>query len=172
MDPLPSGFLRLLQLSQYGANTLIITVGVLAGRLLSDSLVAFGFARIRFIPGSHLWPLHFNDLEKQIDEHVLGYPMQEFPGRYELHAGKGDVIAFQTRIWHSSWGGGANRRQMAWMMPTAPRMQWEIDSIANFNKWYSEKWSKKTGRRISDRLFETADPRRMKKIQLLKDLGA
>lgn len=134
--------------------------------------VAPGKGCLSFIPGSHLWPLHFNDLEKQIDEHVLGYPMQEFPGRYELHAGKGDVIAFQTRIWHSSWGGGANRRQMAWMMRTAPRMQWEIDSIANFNKSYSEKWSKTTGRLISDRLFETADPRRMKKIQLLKDLGA
>ena len=134
--------------------------------------VAPGKGCLSFIPGSHLWPLHFNDLEKQIDEHVLGYPMQEFPGRYELHAGKGDVIAFQTRIWHSSWGGGANRRQMAWMMRTAPRMQWEIDSIAQFNKSYSEKWSKNTGRLISDRLFETADPRRMKKIQLLKDLGA
>lgn len=133
--------------------------------------VAPGKGCLSFIPGSHLWPLHFNDLEKQIDEQVLGYPTQEFPGRYDLPAGKGDVIAFQTRIWHSSWGGGANRRQMAWMMRTAPRMQWEIDSIANFNKWYSEKWSKRTGRLISDRLFETADPRRMKKIQLLKDLG-
>lgn len=35
--------------AQYGANTMIITLGVLAGRLLSASLVAFGFARIRFI---------------------------------------------------------------------------------------------------------------------------
>ena len=33
---------------RYGANTMIITLGVLFGRLLSASLVAFGFARIRF----------------------------------------------------------------------------------------------------------------------------
>jgi ABC-type glycerol-3-phosphate transport system permease component len=33
---------------RYGANTMIITLGVLVGRLLSASLVAFGFARIRF----------------------------------------------------------------------------------------------------------------------------
>lgn len=111
-------------------------------------------------------------MEKQIDEQLLGYPAQEFPGRFDLAAGKGDVIAFQTSIWHSSWGGGANRRQMAWMMRTAPRMQWEIDRIAGFNRSYSEMWSKETGRLVSDRLYETADPRRMRKIQLLKELGA
>jgi ectoine hydroxylase-related dioxygenase (phytanoyl-CoA dioxygenase family) len=133
--------------------------------------VAPGKGCLSFIPGSHLWPLHFNDLAKQIDEHVLGYPMREFPGRYDLPAEKGDVIVFQTRIWHSSWGGGANRRQMAWMMRTAPRMQWEIDRIVEFNKRFAQMWSQKTGRLVSDRLFETADPRRMKKIQLLKDLG-
>ena len=58
------------------------------------------------------------------------------------------------------------------MMRTAPRMQWETDRIAEFLKWYSAKWSRKTGRLVTDRLFETADERRMKKIQLLKDLGA
>ena len=70
---------------------MIITLGVLAGRLLSASLVAFGFARIRFIGRDVIFIL------------VLG----------------------------------------TMMVPL-----------------------------ISDRLFETADPRRMKKIQLLKDLGA
>ena len=134
--------------------------------------VAPGKGCLSFIPGSHLWPLHYNDLEEKIEERVLGYPMQEFPGRYDLPAGKGDVIVFHTRIWHSSWGGGANRRQMAWMMRTAPRMQWEIDRIAGFLEGYAQKWSKKSGRLISDRLFETADEQRMKKIQLLKDLGA
>ena len=80
--------------------------------------VALSKGCLSFIPGSHLWPLHYTEIEKQIDERALGYPMQEFPGRYELPTQKGDVIAFNTRIWHSSWGGGANRRQMAWMMRT------------------------------------------------------
>ena len=126
---------------------------------------------LSFIPGSHLWPRHFRDLEKQPDENVLGYSTREVPGRYDVPAEKGDIIAFQTRIWHSSWGGGADRRQMAWMMRTAPRMQSEIDLIAEFNKGYAAQYSPKTGRLVSDRLFETADPRRMKKIQHLKDLG-
>ena len=133
--------------------------------------VAPGKGCLSFIPGSHLWPLHYTELEKGIDEFALGYPMREFPGRYELLTEKGDVIAFNTRIWHSSWGGGANRRQMAWMMRTKPRMAWEIERIVTFNKSYAKMWAPDTGRLVSDRFFETAGPNRMKKIQLLKELG-
>ena len=42
-------FVDYFSFAQYGTNTMIITLGVLVGRLLSASLVAFGFARIRFI---------------------------------------------------------------------------------------------------------------------------
>jgi ABC-type glycerol-3-phosphate transport system permease component len=42
-------FVDYFNFAQYGSNTMVITLGVLAGRLLSASLVAFGFARIRFI---------------------------------------------------------------------------------------------------------------------------
>ncbi len=42
-------FVDYFNFAQYGSNTMIITLGVLVGRLLSASLVAFGFARIRFI---------------------------------------------------------------------------------------------------------------------------
>ncbi len=41
-------FVDYFNFAQYGSNTMIITLGVLVGRLLSASLVAFGFARIRF----------------------------------------------------------------------------------------------------------------------------
>ncbi len=133
--------------------------------------VAPGKGCMSFIPGSHFWPLHLTDLEKPIDERVLGYPISELPGRYDLPAEKGDVIVFHSRIWHSSWGGGTNRRQMAWMMRTRPRLNWEIERIVDFNKSYAEMWAPATGRLVTDRLFETANPRRMKKIQLLKDLG-
>ena len=57
------------------------------------------------------------------------------------------------------------------MMRTRPRLNWEIERIVDFNKSYAEMWAPATGRLVTDRLFETANPRRMKKIQLLKDLG-
>ena len=81
------------------------------------------------------------------------------------------MIAFNTRIWHSSWGGSPNRRQMAWMMRTAPREAWEYERIAQFNKEYARRLSPQTGRLISDRFFATANPQRMKKIAVLKNLG-
>ena len=60
---------------------------------------------------------------------------------------------------------------MAWMMRTYPRMDWEIERIVSLNKSQGKQWSPKTGRLFTDQLFETADTRRMKKIQLMKTLG-
>jgi len=133
--------------------------------------VALGKGCISFLPGSHHWPLENNEFGKGIDEDVLGYTAPAVPGRYDLASAKGDVIAFNTRIWHSSWGGGDNRRQMAWMMRTAPREAWELDNIAEFNKGYAQRWAPHTGRLISDHFFATADARRMKKIKVLQELG-
>jgi hypothetical protein len=50
-------------------------------------------------------------------------------------------------------------------------MAWEIERIVTFNKSYAKMWAPETGRLVSDRFFETAGPNRMKKIQLLKELG-
>src|SRR5262249_19846409 len=94
--------------------------------------VAPGKGCLSVLPGSHHWPVHCIDLEKGVDERdrsggLLGHPPSEFPGRYDVPTRRGDVIAFNTRIWHSSWGGGANRRQMAWMLATRPHWQCEIE---------------------------------------------
>ena len=58
-----------------------------------------------------------------------------------------------------------NRRRRAGHDPVSGHYR-----IAGFLEGYAQKWSKKSGRLISDRLFETADEQRMKKIQFLKDL--
>jgi multiple sugar transport system permease protein len=47
---------------QYGLNTLTITLSVLVGRVLSASLVAFGFARVRFVGRSFLFMLVLSTL--------------------------------------------------------------------------------------------------------------
>jgi len=47
---------------RYGLNTLTITLGVLVGRLLSASLVAFGFARVRFFGRDALFILVLSTL--------------------------------------------------------------------------------------------------------------
>jgi multiple sugar transport system permease protein len=47
---------------QYGLNTLTITLSVLVGRVLSASLVAFGFARVRFVGRNVLFMLVLSTL--------------------------------------------------------------------------------------------------------------
>jgi multiple sugar transport system permease protein len=47
---------------QYGINTLVITGGVLIGRLVSASMVAYGFARIRFFGRNVLFLLVLSGL--------------------------------------------------------------------------------------------------------------
>ena len=70
---------------------------------------------LRFIPGSHREPLH-SDLKKIVlkesNEGVIdeaGLQVDEVPA-YVTRSQPGDVIAFDNRTWHASWGGRGDRR--------------------------------------------------------------
>lgn len=70
---------------------------------------------IRFIPGSHKAPLH-TDIRRLsikesnkgvVDQHGLN--VDEMPA-FVASSIPGDVIAFDNRVWHASWGGGQERK--------------------------------------------------------------
>ena len=70
---------------------------------------------LRFIPGSHKEPLH-SDIRKiglkESNKGIIdkeGLDIDEMPG-YAARSQPGDVIAFDNRVWHASWGGGLDRR--------------------------------------------------------------
>ena len=70
---------------------------------------------LRFIPGSHKEPLH-SDIKKitlkESSEGIIdegGLDVDEMPA-YVARSQPGDVIAFDNRTWHASWGGGDDRR--------------------------------------------------------------
>ena len=119
------------------------------------------------IPGSHLWPLSAKLLAKDIDDRPLGYPMADLPGRYDLDTRLGDLIVFSTRLWHASWGGGQRRRQMAWMMQTAPADKAQFDRLVRGYRGMADEWSPHTGRLVSDRFLQNDDPIRKNKIRTL-----
>lgn len=69
---------------------------------------------LRFIPGSHKEPLH-SDLRKiglkESNLRVMdagGLEVDEVPA-YVARSEPGDVIAFDSRVWHASWGGRQGR---------------------------------------------------------------
>ena len=71
---------------------------------------------IRFVPGSHRAPLHTNIREnvrlKETNKGVVdetGLEVDEVPA-FVAASEPGDVIAFDNRVWHASWGGGSERK--------------------------------------------------------------
>jgi multiple sugar transport system permease protein len=84
---------------RYGLNTLTITVGVLAGRLLSASLVAFGFARVRFFGRDALFVLVLSTL--MVPHQVTLIPL------YILFNGIGWLNTYLPLIVPAWFGGGA-----------------------------------------------------------------
>ncbi len=71
---------------------------------------------LRFIPGSHRNPLHTSIRENirlresnRGVEDETGLDVHEVPA-FAADSTPGDVIAFDNRVWHASWGGGPDRR--------------------------------------------------------------
>lgn len=61
---------------------------------------------LRVVPGSHKSPLHqeVGDTIKRSGLDILAVPS------YVCDSQPGDVVAFDLRLWHASWGGSAGRR--------------------------------------------------------------
>ena len=61
---------------------------------------------LRVVPGSHKHPLH-----QEVRETITraGLEIRDVPG-YVCESMPGDVVAFNLRLWHASWGGSAGRR--------------------------------------------------------------
>ncbi|MCY4115657.1 MAG: carbohydrate ABC transporter permease [Caldilineaceae bacterium] len=92
-------FVDYFSFAQYGTNTMIITLGVLVGRLLSASLVAFGFARIRFIGRDVIFILVLSTM--MVPGQVTIIPL------YILFKDLGWLNTFYPLIVPSWFGGGA-----------------------------------------------------------------
>lgn len=61
---------------------------------------------LRLIPGSHKNPLH-SELRNNLDSY--GLEICDVPA-YICESEPGDVVAFDVRCWHASWGGAIDRR--------------------------------------------------------------
>ena len=61
---------------------------------------------LRLIPGSHEPSFH-GELRQKMDELELEIP--DVPA-YTFESEPGDVVAFDVRCWHASWGGAVDRR--------------------------------------------------------------
>jgi hypothetical protein len=65
---------------------------------------------LRVIPGSHLSPFH-DTLRQDLGMHMekAGFDIPELPG-HVCDSQPGDVVVFDMRLWHASWGSSTDRR--------------------------------------------------------------
>lgn len=90
---------------------------------------------LRFIPGSHREPLHSGMRQigiKEDNTRVLdaeGLEVDEVPA-YVARSEPGDVIAFDSRVWHASWGGRPDRRMCSLGYFAVPATAAEEDAMA------------------------------------------
>lgn len=89
---------------------------------------------LRFIPGSHKAPLH-TDIHKvsmkESNKGVIdknGMTVDEIPA-FVARSRPGDVIAFDNRVWHASWGGNQERKMCSVGYFAAPTSSDEEDII-------------------------------------------
>ena len=93
---------------------------------------------LRFLPCSHkeplngeLWGFGLHGSNKgSLDEYESksGIPIEQVPSSHCITS-PGDMIVFNLKIWHSSWGGKINRRNVTINFSKFPESEKEIESL-------------------------------------------
>jgi ectoine hydroxylase-related dioxygenase (phytanoyl-CoA dioxygenase family) len=130
--------------------------------------VGEGSGCLSVLPGSH-HDDYFQALHRRFYERrTLDLHQCAIPGRTPLPSEPGDVIAFDHRLWHSSWGGRSGRRQFGMSFAAYPRLSWEETWLHG----YLARINRRHGKRmLSDSLLQTAGPHRRRKLAKLYDMG-
>ena len=82
---------------------------------------------LRLIPGSHKRSLH-EELRENLN--ALGLEICDVPG-YVCKSEPGDVVAFDMRCWHASWGGSEDRRMCTVVYYNNPETPEEVAATRN-----------------------------------------
>ena len=128
--------------------------------------VADGAGCLSVIPGSH-HSAYSLQIRQAVDEGLLWVNSPDWPGRQPLESSPGDIVAFDHRLWHSSWGGKPGRRMFTFNWVRYPKRHWEETWLYGF---YAA-LNKRNGRQLSDRLWNTAGRRRKQKIAKFIEMG-
>ena len=103
---------------------------------------------LRLIPGSHKNPMH-TDLRENLNG--LGLEICDVPG-YVCKSEPGDVVAFDMRCWHASWGGSADRRMCTIVYYNNPKTP--VEDAATRNRARSNARSPEQFNRSGEPLYD------------------
>ena len=129
--------------------------------------VSEGSGCLSVLPGSHD-PNYGASISPAQREGLLDPGSPDVPGRYPVESMPGDMIVFDSRLWHSSFGGRTGRRMFTMNFAQNPVEGWQ----ATYLYGLVQRDTVRVGRRLySDRLVSTAGPRRHRKLTRLLEMG-
>jgi len=97
---------------------------------------------LRVIPGSHRQPLH-GQIERDV-EAAFGVRADELPA-FTFESTPGDVLVFDQRLWHASFGGSNHRRMGIVDFHDDPQTPEEVDEfqkrLRGHYKGFADRWA-------------------------------
>ena len=132
---------------------------------------------LSIMPGSHHkgWRDALQDVlqdpNKQIGADGMtaaGVPVTDIPGAVLTRTRPGDIIFFNQRCFHSSWGGQVGRRYFAFTFYEKPTTDWQVEKIIEDCDKEERMYSSP---RYSEALLMTKNPRLRKLIDYFVDKG-
>jgi hypothetical protein len=144
----------------------------IGGRIVKLSIycepVGAGSGGLSVMPGSH-HPDYFRSLFAGFYQtRTLDMHQSNMPGSLVLSSNPGDVICFDHRLWHGSWGGQPGRQQFAYSFAEFPSDSWSETWLCGYLHRINQRHGK---RMLHADLLEHAEPRRIAKLRKLFDMG-
>ncbi|MEO6873277.1 MAG: phytanoyl-CoA dioxygenase family protein [Opitutaceae bacterium] len=115
---------------------------------------------LRVIPGSHTdaGMKQWDDDEVRASEGRLGVHSRDLPA-YPLENDPGDVLIFNHRTLHASFGGGKARRMFTMNLGRRAKTSIEIDDLISYGDWHMLNHGSRTP--YGKTMLETASPERL-----------
>lgn len=133
---------------------------------------------LRIMPGSHHkgWREALQDVLRDRDEPIwfdgvtaAGVRPSEIPGAVPTQTRPGDIIFFNERCFHSSWGGRLGRRYLGMSFCQKPTRHWHVERIIDDCEQHEKRFS---ATQYSEALLKTENPRLRKLIDFVLDKGS
>ena len=87
---------------------------------------------LRVVPNSFKFEIDSKDIERVLSD--AGLELLDLPG-HVCESQPGDVVAFDVRSWHASWGGSVDRRMCALVYYNNPKTPEEEDATRSVFEW-------------------------------------
>ena len=122
---------------------------------------------LRVIPGSHTdaGMVQWNDDRMRAAETEWGIPQRALPA-YAIESDPGDVLLFNHRTLHASFGGSSSRRMFTMNLGRRARTSTEIDDLISYCDWHM--YNHGARQPYGNVMLETASPAR--KVHLTQPL--